>query len=135
MTQQYPRPLPYTDPDTQPFWDACKRGEYLVQRNRATGEYRWPPGPVVDAHGAPSWEWVKSSGKGKVYSFCVIHHPSHPHWRDKVPYNVVLVELDEGVRVVGNLVGMNNDDIRVGTPVQVAFEQIEDVALPMFRPR
>ena len=135
MPDQAPRPLPLPDQESQPYWEGCTRHELLLQRNRVTGRFRFPPGPMVDVPGVQEWEWVKSSGKGEIYSFTVPHHPSHPYFMDKVPYTVVLVELEEGVRIVGTLQDVAEDDVAIGMPVEVAFEDVaDDVSLPVFRP-
>lgn len=135
MPPNAPRPLPFADTDTKAFWDACKRRELLLQRNRVNGQYRYPPVPEINIPGYQEWEWVKSGGKGKVYTFCIPHHPAHPYFRDKVPYNVVLVELEEGVRITANLVGIPNAQIKIGMPVVVDFEDASpDVTIPFFKP-
>ena len=80
-------------------------------------------------------EWIKLGGRGKVYSWTIIYPPVLPAFEDKTPYNVVLVQLDEGIRMVSNLVDCDNDKIEIGMPVEVLFEKVsEDVTLPKFRP-
>ncbi|MEE9284835.1 MAG: OB-fold domain-containing protein [Dehalococcoidia bacterium] len=135
MPDEVPLPLPLPDPDSQEYWDGAKRHELLIQRNKVNGEFRFPPGPMVDIPGVQEWEWARSSGKGTVYSYCVPHYPAHPYFRDKVPYNVVVVEMEEGVRIVGNLLDIDHDAIEIGMPVEVVFQDVaEDLALPQFRP-
>jgi hypothetical protein len=77
-------------------------------------------------------DWVKLSGKGKVYSWTTVTHPVHPAF--EVPYAVVIVELDEGVRLVSNIVDCKPEDLYIGMPVEVIFEDVtEEVTLPKFR--
>jgi len=81
------------------------------------------------------FEWAPVSGRGTVYTYTIVTHPLHPHWTDKVPYNVVLVELEEGIRIVSNLVDCPNESIEIGMPVSVVFEDVSDeISLPFFKP-
>ncbi len=133
-SEAYPQPLPLPDLDSQPYWDGCRRHELLLQRNKLTGQFRFPPGPMVAIPGQAEWEWVKASGRGAVYSFCVVHYPAHPHFRSKVPYVVAIIDLEEGARIVGNMPGVKETDVRIGMPVEVYFEDVApDAALPQFR--
>jgi len=82
-------------------------------------------------------EWAKVSGRGKVYSWFVVHYATHPDFVDEVPYAVVLVELDEqaNVRIPSNMVDCKIEDIRAGMPVEVVFEDVTgEISLPKFRP-
>jgi uncharacterized OB-fold protein len=82
-------------------------------------------------------QWVKMSGKGKVFSWTIITHPNHPAAVNKVPYNVAQVQLaeDPEIIMVTNLVGIKNEDIRIDLPVEVVFEEIEPgVKLAKFKP-
>ena len=84
--------------------------------------------------GSPEWEWAKSSGKGKVFSWTTVTQPMMPAFADAVPYSPVIIELDEGVRMVSWLVGVAPDEIRIGLPVEVIFEDVTpEVTLPKFR--
>jgi hypothetical protein len=80
--------------------------------------------------------WERVSGRGRVFSYTIVHHPVHPALAERVPYNVVLVELPDAgrVRIISNLVDVAPDDVRVGLEVEVTFEDIDaDVTLPRFR--
>jgi len=84
-----------------------------------------------------SWntEWVKASGRGKVYSWMVAFQPFHPAFFGDVPYAVVMVELEEGVRLTANMVDCKPDDLYIGMPVEVVFDDVtEEITLPKFRP-
>jgi len=135
-TPSFPSPIP--DFDAQEFWAGCNRGELMMQRCAACKKFRWLPRPMCPACHALGPEWVKMSGKGKVYSWTIITHPVHPAAVDRVPYNVVQVQLDEDpdeLILVTNLVAVRNEDIRVGMPVKVVFEEHEPgVKLPKFKP-
>src|SRR6266545_8331734 len=96
-------PQPEISDDNQPFWDGCRQGELRVQRCLDCHKLRWYPKPMCPHCASLEVEWVATSGKGRVYTWTVIHHVFNPAFADKVPYLVVIVELDEGVRVVSNL--------------------------------
>jgi uncharacterized OB-fold protein len=128
-----PRILPGRD--DAPWWDALRRHELVVQRCAACGAWRHPPGPVCAACHSTAVRWERVGGRGRVFSWTVIHHAVHPSLADRVPYNVVLVELPDAgnVRLVTNLVDVAPGDVRVGLEVEVVFEDVEDATLPRFR--
>ncbi len=131
----FPRPVP--DFDAQEFWDGCNRDELLMQRCADCSRFRWLPRPMCPYCNSLRHEWITMSGKGTVYSWTIITHPVHPAAVEKVPYNVTQVQLDEDptLVMVTNLVNVQNDDIRMGMPVQVVFEEHEPgVKLAKFQP-
>jgi uncharacterized OB-fold protein len=130
----YLKPLPRPDKLTAPFWEGCKQGELRLQRCANCGAYRLPPRPICAQCLSHESEWVASGGRGRVWSWTIIHPPVLPAFQDDVPYSVVVVELDEGVRLVSNLVDVPAAEIRADLPVQVVFEPVtEDVTLPKFK--
>ena len=79
-------------------------------------------------------EWAPAGGRGTLYSFALMHQVYDPAFADEVPYNIAVVELDEGVRMTANVVGCANEELRIGMPLVVTFEQVsEEVAIPKFR--
>ncbi len=127
------RPRPAISPDTAFFWEGAARGELLIQRCTACGTLRHPPRPMCGECGSLDWNTLKASGRGTVYSFVVYHHPPVPAF--DIPYVVALIELEEGTRLVSNVVGIPTDAVRIGMPVEVSFETVDDdLILPMFRP-
>ncbi len=136
MTQQgqIPRPIPAPDRDSDPFWEGVQQHRLLIQRCAGCSELRHPPQPACPSCGSLEVDWQQASGRGSVYSFVIQRHPTHPFFLD-VPYNVILVELEEGTRLVSNLVGVEPDEIRIGMPVEVVFEEVDpEATLPLFRP-
>jgi uncharacterized OB-fold protein len=127
-------PLPDVDhPLTRPFWEGCRAGELRIQRDPATGLYHWPPKPAV-FHGK-LLEWVAVSGRGTVFSYVVAREPFLPALRHLLPLILVLVELEEGPRLVGYMVGCTPADMRFGLPVRVRFKVLTDrVTLPVWEP-
>jgi uncharacterized OB-fold protein len=130
MTYRMP---PTVTPDTQFFWDGVKQHRLLIQRCISCGRLRHPPGPMCPACQSLDWEAVEASGRGTVFSFVMPEHPRFPFL--EYPYIVALVELEEGTRLVTNLVGVAPDEVRIGQPVQVTFAEFDgDVVLPQFTP-
>ena len=129
----FPRPIP--EFDAQEFWEGCNRGELLMQRCASCHKFRWLPQPMCPSCHSLEHKWIKVSGNGTVYSYTIITHPVHPAARDRVPYNVAQVQLEEDPQLIliTNLVGIRNEDIRIGMPVRVTFEEHSPgVMLPKF---
>lgn len=97
-------PVPVADADTQPFWDGVARGELLIQRCGACQRWLWQPRPICSGCQTPGPTWTRVGGDGKIASWVVMRPPTLPAYADKVPFVVLLVELDEGVRLLGYLV-------------------------------
>lgn len=130
----YGKPLPQVRRETRGFWEGCKRHELLIQRCEDCGTYRHYPRPMCACCGSWNVEWAKATGKGRVYSYIVTHQLFHPAFFDDVPYAVVIVELEEGVRMVSNIVDCGPDEVYIGMPVEVVFDDVtEEVTLPRFR--
>lgn len=131
----YAKPIPAVTPEMQPFFAAAKRHELCVQRCTQCGTHRFPARAICSACLSTQAEWVRVSGTGSVFSFNVMHQVYHPGFAAEVPYAVVIVQLAEGAKMVSNLVGVAPQDIRIGMPVRVVFEDITDeVTLPKFAP-
>jgi len=119
----------------RPFWEGCNRGELLLQRCASCSRLRYPAAIACPTCLSPDATWEQVSGSGKVFSFAVFHRVYHPSRQGKVPYNVSLVELDEGPMMLTNVVEVDNAKLDVGQPVQVTFERIDDeLAIPVFKP-
>lgn len=129
----YAKPLPRLDDANQPFWDGARRGAVMLQRCRGCGAFRFPAARAcVRCHGTDS-DWLPTSGRGTVESFCVFHKGYFPGFAP--PYNVVVVVLDEGVKLFSNLVGIDDAAIRIGMKVEALFEPATDaVTLVKFKP-
>ena len=127
------RPRPSLNQDNRWWFEAAKQHELRIQRCTDCGELRHPPGPFCPNCHSLRWDTVLASGKGTVYSFVVTHHPQVPAFDYPLP--IVLVELEEGVRQVSNLLGVEPDEVEIGLPVQVEFVAFDDeLTLPQFRP-
>jgi uncharacterized OB-fold protein len=129
------KPLPRGTEDTTPFWDAALRGELRMQRCIECGHIRFPPALVCPRCTSEQTEWVRLSGRGRVFSWVIVHQSQHPAFNTEAPYNVAIVELDEGPRLHTQIVDCPPDRITIGMPVEVVFEKVrDDVVLPKFRP-
>ena len=125
---------PQITPDTAFFWAGTAVGELRIQRCGRCGALRHPPGPMCPSCGEPGdGGYVVAAGTGEVFSYVVHHHPPVPG--KKLPMVVALVQLPEGVRMVGEMPGVRPDQVRVGLPVRASFVQVgDDLALPAWRP-
>ena len=131
----YGGPLPEITAESRPFWDGCRRHELLVQRCRACGTFQhYPRGVCARCWGA-DLEWRPSAGRGTVYTFTVVHRSQAPGFKERLPYVLAYVELEEGVQVLTNLVGCASGEVAIGMPVRVTFEDVTpEVSLPRFAP-
>ena len=127
--------LPQPDLETQPFWDACKDGKFLLRHCNACNRDHYYPRPFCPSCWSDDVSWKEASGRGNVYTYSVVHVNDLPPFHERVPYVAAIVELDEGPRVMTNVEGVAFDDVRVGMPVTVDFKPIsDDVTIPVFRP-
>ena len=95
----------------------------------------WPVKPRCDHCFSADVTWVQASGKGTLYSFVLMHQLYHPGFASEIPYNIAQVDLEEGLRIISNVVGVPNDALQIGMALEVTFEDVsEEVTLPKFRP-
>jgi len=125
---------PPVSPDTEFFWAGAGQGELRIQRCGGCGALRHPPGPACPRCGSiGKAEYQVAAGTGTVYSYVVHHHPPVPG--KQLPIVVAVVELTEGVRMLGELTGIDPREVRIGMPVRVSFDRIaDDLVLPGWRP-
>lgn len=129
-----PTRAPQRTLETAPFWDACAQHRLVLPRCESCTEVIWYPRLVCPSCGGTTVTWVEASGRGTVYSFSVVRKGQGPY-RDVAPYVLAYVELDEGPRVMTNIVGVDPDAVRVGQAVRVVFDDTGDGdALPRFTP-
>ncbi len=124
---------PTVTPDTQFFWDAVKERRLVIQRCVVCGVLRHPPRPMCPRCNALAWDAIEACGRGVVYSCVVPHHPQFPFM--EYPYTVALIELEEGTRIVTNVVGAGPEEVHIGMRVEVTFEEFDGgLVLPQFAP-
>lgn len=127
------RPLPRPSDITQPYWDAAASRQLVIQQCRHCGAKQFYPRVLCMKCGSGELEWLKCSGEGSVYTFTINHRAPHEHFKGLVPYVVAMIDLDEGVRMMANIVGDDALHTTIGARVQVVFEDTgNDITLPQF---
>lgn len=131
----YAKPLPKLDNVNRGFWELAREEKLAVQRCVACGDRHFPPGPVCPACVGTEQEWEVVSGKGTLVSWVTFHRAYWDGFAPDLPYDVCVVQLDEGPMLVSNLVQTGGVAIAVGDRVEVVFDRVtDDVTLPKFRP-
>jgi uncharacterized OB-fold protein len=127
------RPRPSITLDNAFWFDGAREHRLLIQRCASCGALRHPPRPRCDRCGSYEWDALEASGRGIIYSYVVNHHPQVPAFDYPLP--IALIELEEGTRLVADLVGIEPTEIEIGMPVTVEWiEPDPDLTLPAFRP-
>lgn len=135
MTQNIvAKPTPEADEPSRPFFEAAMRGELLLMKCGHCGAFRLPARQHCDECLSDEFAWQAAAGTGTVRTFGIMHQRYHPGFAADIPYNVTIVELDEGPQLPTNIVGLANEEIRIGMRVGVEWDRHSDVALPKFRP-
>ena len=121
--------------EAKPFWANLREHKLTAQRCKACGKFfTFPPQGSCPHCLSSDYDWIAVSGKGKVYSFVTYHRAWHLAYQDKTPYNVSLIDLDEGPRLISNVVGCKHDAVKIGMPVEIVYDDREEYTLPQFRP-
>lgn len=140
MAESYlPAALAELNPDdvSRGYWESCARRQLAIQQCTRCKTFRHMPTPTCPNCYSFDFEYTPVSGNGTIFSFTIPHHPVHPALADRVPYNVILVNLDDApVRLVSNLVGVPNDQVKIGMPVEVCWDEpAPGTVIPRFKPR
>jgi len=123
---------PMVNRDSQFFWDGTRAGELRIQKCNACGAKRFPPGPACQACDAFDRGYDVAAGTGTVFSYVVHRHPPVPG--KDLPIVIALIDLDEGVRMVGEVVDVADDEIEIGMRLRVDFREVDDeLTLPIWR--
>ncbi|MBV7482211.1 Zn-ribbon domain-containing OB-fold protein [Bordetella sp. BOR01] len=131
---EYLKPLPVLNKDNRPFWEGCKDGKLRMQQCGDCGHIRFPINSACPKCLSGKFDWKDLSGRGTVFSYVVFHQVYNKAFAEDVPYNVALVQLEEGPRMYSNVVGVPNDAVRVGDRLEVVFDSVtDDVTIPRFR--
>jgi hypothetical protein len=129
------KPAPRPSPESAPYWKAAREHRLEIQHCDACGQFWFPPSQSCPHCLASNFTWMPVSGRGKVFSFVTYHRVYHPAFAKEVPYVVALVELDEGPRLLTNIVGVPPQQVACDMPVQVTFDDDDEgVAVPKFKP-
>ena len=129
----YKLPFPRAGGRAAEFYAFCKNHELRFQRCSDCETWRHIPRDMCARCGSFKWEWARSSGKGKLFSWSTVTPPMMPQFAESVPYSPAIVELEEGVRMIAWLVGVRPDQLQLGMPLQVVFDDVTpEVTLPKF---
>lgn len=127
--------VPAPNERSAPFYEGARRGELRLQRCGGCRAWLHPVRARCPHCGGVEITWEAASGRGRVYSHALLHRAYHPRHEGRLPLVLATIDLDEGVRLSSNVVGVEEGEVRAGLPVEVAFEHLSDeVALPVFRP-
>jgi uncharacterized protein len=136
MSERDLLPLPKPSIETEPFWAAVQERKLMMPKCDACGTVAFPPTVACSACAKTGFTWTPMSGEGKVYSFVVYHRVYHPAFAGKVPYVVAVVELNEGPRIISNIVNMPPAEVGCEMPVHVVYEEVRDgYLIPKFERR
>jgi len=136
MTDAYTGPIPKPTPETKPFWEAAKRRKLLIQRCGDCGQHYLYPRPLCPHCLSRNVTWVEASGRGRLHTFVINHRPPRS-FPLAAPFIIGIVELEEGARLMTNIIGIEPDPgkVRCDMPVEVDFHEITaEITLPHFRP-
>lgn len=132
----YLKPLPKSDPLTAPFWASLANGQIEIQRCDDCQAYVFYPRALCPACSSRNLTWTPVLGRGQIYSLTIVHKGPGAHFQADAPYVVALVELDEGCRMMTNIIGAEPDpaQVRIGMPVEIVYDRVtEAVTLPKFQ--
>ena len=134
MSDAYIKPLPTLEGLAGEFYGFCKQGELRFQRCDGCKAWRHVPREMCAECGSFEWSWEKASGRGTVFTWTTAVRPLHPGFKDAAPYAPVVVEMEEGVRLLSELTDGSPEELEIGMAVEVVFDAVtDDVTLPKFR--
>ena len=135
MSDDYAKAIPIPGPESIPFWEGAKNHQLMIQKCSDCGHHWFPPSTVCTGCGSRNIEWIASSGKGAIFSFVVFHKLYHKGWDGEIPYAVAIIELEEGARILSNVIGTQVKTVKCDMSVEVVFEdETDELTLPKFKP-
>jgi len=135
MSQSVSKPIPVPDEISAPFFDGAREGKLMLQHCAACEGWSFPVRERCPHCFAAKLEWRPASGRGTLYTFAIMHQVMNPGFASSVPYNVSQIDLEEGVRMVSNVLGVANDALRIGMKLEMFFDDVGDgIRIPKFRP-
>ncbi len=127
--------LPTPDDASRPFWDATKAGQLLIKRCAACGRAHFYPRPFCPYCWSEQVSWEEASGRATLYTWSVVYQNDLPPFPGRVPYVAAIIDLEEGPRMMSNIVDCPFDKLAMGMALEVTFrEETDDITLPVFRP-
>ncbi|HKV55625.1 MAG TPA: Zn-ribbon domain-containing OB-fold protein [Candidatus Binataceae bacterium] len=135
MAAESGKPVPVPTHETEPYWEGCHLHELRIQRCGACGNFQFFPRIYCVKCFSDRVAWVKASGRAKVLSFTIVRRPVSAAFAGEIPYVVALVTLEEGPQMMTNIIGCAPEEVRIGMPLEVTFEEwTETISVPKFRP-
>ncbi len=130
----YKKPVPVPSDESRPYWAGLKQHRLLMPHCDACDGYWFPPSQYCQHCSSKDWEWKEVSGKGRIFSFVIYHRVYHPGFAGEVPYAVAVIALDEGPRLLSNVVGLPPDKLVCDMPVEIVYDDITpEMTIPKFR--
>jgi uncharacterized protein len=126
------KPIPIVDPDTKPYWEAVSQKRLILKSCRSCGKPHFYPRELCPHCGSDDLDWIEATGEGEIYSYTVCHRPAGPAFAEDVPYIIAIVTLDEGPRMMTNIIG-SPESVAIGRRVKVDYQTVNgQVVLPFF---
>jgi len=123
------------EPESEPFWTALRDGRLMLKHCSACGRHHYYPRPFCPHCWSDDVEWVEASGRATLYTWSVVFTNDLPPFSDRLPYLAAVVDLEEGVRLMTNVVGCQPDQLEIGMPLVVDYRPLtDDITAPVFRP-
>ena len=133
MSDTYQKPQPVIDPGTKPFWDAARQHRLSIPRCNSCGQHHFYPRELCPHCHSADLEWTDVSGKGEIYTFTVARKPAGPAFADDVPYVIAMIALDEGPRMLTNIITADVEQVAIGDRVTVRYDDVTpELSLPKF---
>lgn len=129
------RPLPIPDPSTAAYWEAARAHRLTLPRCKMCEKIHFYPRTLCPHCGSDAIEWVLCTGRGRIYSFTIVHRPPSPAFKAQVPYVVAIIGLDEGPHLMSNVRACPPENVKIGMDVKVAWDDVDaTTTLPYFVP-
>tara|TARA_B100000686_G_scaffold136347_1_gene143612 strand:- start:17360 stop:17767 length:408 start_codon:yes stop_codon:yes gene_type:complete len=130
---EYEKPKPIIDNDSKVYWESAKNNKLIIQYSKKNNEYYLYSKQLISNIDSDDIEWIEVSGKGTIYSFTEVYVPAGPAFKEEVPYIVASIELEEGARIISNIINVHNKEISIGKKVKVIFcKHSENLTIPKF---
>ena len=130
----YEKPVPVVDADSRPYWDGAKQNKLMIQRCKKTGQTFLYSRVLVPGTDPDQIEWIEAKGTGSIYSYTIARRPAGPAFKEDCPYVIASIELDEGARILTNILTDDPGSLKIGQKVQVTFDAVtDDLTIPKFK--
>jgi hypothetical protein len=132
---EYTKPLPIPSAESKPYWDGLRERKLMMPRCDDCKGWWFPPSLLCPHCNSKAWSWTQTSGRARIFSYVVYHRVYHPAFAQEVPYAVAVIELDEGPRMISNVIDIAPDKLECDMRVEVAYQPVTDaITLAKFRP-